>query len=377
MRKLFSTPHGARAGAWLARAAALWAAACGGAPEPAPEAAPDLSGRLRWATAEASPIVPIGALVAEVVPLPGGLHRIGPGVDGRLVAWLVSPGDAVTAGQPLASLQSVTLTDRGSRVTELEAAVGAAAAQLELARAARGAGVGTAQEEAAASAAWSAAEAGLRAARSGLRASRDTARAAEGGWVWAAPVGGVVSSLGCPLGQVSAADACVELVSGSGGVVDVGAPERLVARIDAAETLTGAWVGVSGETAELQLLSRAPSLDAHSRQLRLRFTAPEGARAGATGRLTLQVPASPGLSRVPAAALSRLGGQDVVFVRSAAGQPERGAAVAAAPGVRVVAVQRLGLVGGSAVIDGVSPGDSVAVGGVFLLKSLAASGGEE
>jgi cobalt-zinc-cadmium efflux system membrane fusion protein len=352
----------------------------GGDADGAPEPTPDLSARLRWAAAAPAAALPLATLPAEVLPAPDGLHRVGPGVEGRLLRWLVAPGDAVRAGQPLALIQSGALADRDARVSELRVHAEQAEARRAVATAEREAGVGTQASLAAATAEAAAAQAALRAARQGLRAAGALQPAEGGAFSWSAPADGTVGALSCAIGPLSPSDACVELWSAAATVVEVRVPERLLPALDAAGGAEGAFwpAGAEADAAPstLALLSRDPALDRGSRQLRLRFAAPPGARAGLSGRLSLRVPAPPTAAAIPAAALTRLDGHDVVFIKTdpEAPPPEgAGPEIAGAPGVRALPVHRRGAEGGQVFVEGLAPGAEVAVHGVFLLKSLAAS----
>jgi multidrug efflux pump subunit AcrA (membrane-fusion protein) len=331
---------------------------CAAPPPPPSPAADPLAGRVAWAAAEAAPEVPVATLPAEVAPAPGGLLELGPGVEGRLLQWAVGPGDRVAEGQPLARLASADLSDRLAQVGVLRDRARAAAEQARLIAASADAGVATAAEAQAAAATAAEAQAALRGAEAGLGARADT-RAAAGGWAWTAPAAGAVARLSCAPGPVAADAVCLALLTDAAAEVHVGLPERLLAWSDG--PLRGAWTGADGTAATLTLRGRAPLLDPRSRQRRLRFEAPAGARVGASGRLGL-LAAADGVVGVPAAALTRLGGEDVVFVGEATPVPR--------------SVEPVGQDADRVYLRGVQPGEQVAVKGVFLLKSLAALAAE-
>jgi cobalt-zinc-cadmium efflux system membrane fusion protein len=342
---------------------------------PAPAPAADggvpiaaLGARVGTEQAAAAARVPVVVVPAEVVPLPDGVHRVGPGVDARLLAWHVAPGDRVSAGQRLATLRATDLTERQGRVRALAAVAAQRSTLARLAAEAAAAGVGTAAEAAAAEAARAEAEAEWQAAQEGLRAAGAGADAADGDWAWTAPADGQVGALRCAPGPVEAGAVCAELVVTGAAAVEARVPERVLHHLGAgaAGAPVGAWVGADGAPAVLPLLAREPRLDPQTRQQTFRFAAPDGALLGASGRLTVEVPAGPEHATVPAAALTRLGGEAVVFV--------------VADGVaRPQPVKDLGPDGAQRVVAGLAPGAVVASRGVFLLKSLAAAaegGGE-
>ncbi len=359
-------------------ALALALAACGDAGPPAAPPARDLAARIDWSPAAPAPTVPLATLPAAVLSAPAGEALLGPGIDGRLLSWAVAPGDPVAAGQTLAIVESTELTDLSARVRELRAAVGRAREALALAEAAQSSGVGTAQQRVAARAQLDALGAQLTSAQARLRARQGSVEGRRGQWVWTAPQGGTVDALHCALGRVAADERCLRLVGAGDGVVEVRVPERLLPALDAAGTAaTGHWTGADGREATLAHRASAPAIDPHTRQLRVHFTAPPATRVGASGRLVLTVPADEVVA-LPAAALSRVGGQDVVFVDR---DPGSGPGIQAVPDDEnavcwMVPVTLLGQSGTTAHVRGLAtPAPRVATGGTFLLKSLAAGGG--
>src|SRR5690554_1177387 len=62
-------------------------------------------------------------LPAEVVLAPQGDHKLASSMDGKLVKWLVQPGEAVEVGEPLAELVARELTDLRASENELNQVV--------------------------------------------------------------------------------------------------------------------------------------------------------------------------------------------------------------------------------------------------------------
>ncbi len=329
----------------------------------------DLTDRVAFATAEAPERVPVTTLPAEVVPAPGGRHDVGPGVSGRILAWRVTEGDTVEAGQPLAELHSPDLAGLAARQAEHASAIAQAREALRLAEAGAARGVRSGADVQRARSALAAAQAAWSAARLEL-ASLDTLERQGDAWVWKAPTAGVVDHVRCPLGGVQADDVCLGLVAAGGQaavVLEVPVPERHLA------SLTGRvradFVAGDGRAWTFEELGRAPAIDPMTRSRSFRFglsDAEDPPLQGASGRAQLSVRADGTVHQVASSALTWVDGVPTVFVRDGDGtdtDPRN--------------VEVLGRSGGLAVVRGLSDGEEVAVRGVFLLKSLSSLDDEE
>lgn len=357
--------------ALLASAGLAVLAACGAAPvEEAPELA--LADRLRWTAAAPAVLQPVAVLPGEVVSDTAGEAWLGPGIDGRILHWRVGPGTAVEQGAALAVVESADLTTLSAEIRELRSAEARAAELRDLAESARAAGVGTAQEVAQAVATHSDLASRLAGARARLSARRGAVEGGAGGWIWTAPSAGVVDEVVCAEGRVSAGDRCLRLMRDNGGTtVEVHVPERVLPALEPlGSTVVGRWVGADKDPVELRFLAAAPALETATRQLRLRFSAPAGARVGASGRVELLVPGE-GLAQVPAEALLRVGGVPHLFVREPLDGAELQGVPADSPVAWLAPVERVGASGADVVVRWPGAPPQVATAGTFLLKSLA------
>lgn len=314
--------------------------------------------RVSWAPAAEAGPVPVATLPAEVVPAPGGRHAVGPGVDGRLVSWSVAPGDTVAAGDPLAELVSPELVSLDARSRELGAVVAQQEERLRLRRSAAERGVASAADVQEVLAELEEAKAAHAGVRRELRAHQDTSTRGGAGWVWRAPVSGVVGELTCSLGTVEASQTCLTLVQPQGVVLDVRVPERVLSHLDA--PVQASFIAGDGRSWTFAEVGRAPDVDPFSRSRAFRFAVVGDAAPlqGSSGRATLRVPAPADVQEIPDSALTRIEGEHTVFVR---GEPTHEA-------------RRVELVGRDdqmAWVRGLAPGERVAVRGVFLLKSLS------
>ncbi len=339
---------------------ALWAA-CGAEAPPDADGGPDLSKRVGFAEVEAPARVSVATLPAEVVPAPGGRHDLGPGVSGRIVRWLVTEGDEVVAGAPLAELTSPQLEALASSKGAQSSAVAQAQEALRLAEAGAARGVRSAADVQAAQAELAAARGAWRGAQ-GQLAALDTLTRAGDRWVWTAPSAGVVDHVRCGLGGVQAADVCLGLVASGGVVLRVDVPERHLLSLGG--RVQADFVAADGRSWTFEELGRAPAVDTYTRARTYRFGLVDGGEPplqGMSGRARLSVKADGTVHQVATSALTWVDGVPTVFVR-------RGEGHEADPKT----VEVLGRSDGLAVVRGLQPEDEVAVRGVFLLKSLAA-----
>lgn len=321
-------------------------------------AQPDLSERVAFAEVEPAERVPVAVLPAQILPDTGAVHDLGPGVEGRLIGWRVTPGDVVSAGDPLAELRSPELSGLESRASELAAIVAEQARTVELRQAAADRGVASAADLREAQGFLASSRAALDAVQSQLRAHRDTTTREGGTWLWRAPADGVVGEIRCALGGVDPSRTCLTLVQPEGVVLEVQVPERHLATLES--SVTAQFTAADGRTWSFDEIGRAPSIDPRSRSRSFRFaaTGPDGPLQGASGRALLEVEADPELVRIPLAALTRYDAIPAVFVASGElAEPK--------------AVEVVGRDAAGAVVRGLEPDDRVAVRGVYLLKSLA------
>ncbi len=363
--------------------AALSTAACDDQPAeppaPAPVIVPDLGARVAFAAITKTDTITKVSLPAEVVLPADAVKALAPPLPGRLVSWSLRLGDRVAAGAPLARVDSPQLTDLAAAERELAAVVRARRRVAAEQRRQMTAGLTTAQDVQALELSLRESQARLTAIREQLEArramgARDTEEEGSS-WIWRAPAAGVVQSIDCAAGVVASPEqACLTLLDLTRAELVVRVPERFIG--DVGEDVRVAFTAASRPDVShvLTLTRRDPTLDARSRTLAHYFVPPEGDAAaaavllpGASGRVELFGEAPADVHAVPAEAVTRFEGSDVVFV--AAG--ERPADAIPAP------VTVVGRHEGKMLVRGDLAADArIAVRGVFLLKSLRALGEE-
>lgn len=334
----------------------LWLLACSAEPTPT-ENSPNWRARVQFAPAEAADAVPVATLPARIEAAAGSATQLSPPAQARLVSWSVKPGDTVQPGDPLAVLRSPELVALHAEMSEARTALAGAEQALALAEQALERGVGARAERNLAEAARNDAAARLRRAERQLAASRDTTRGDGADQTWLSPAGGLVAELMCERGTVTPDDVCLRLEQPELATVRVGIPERLVGAVDLRVSATARFGAI--EAAGLSAVALSPSIDPHDRTQHLWLTAPS-APMGSRGLARLSMPAE-GVVRLPASALTSAGGGFQVFIDGAEGPEAR-------------EVELVGRDEDLRFVTGVNPGESVAIEGVFLLKSLLALG---
>lgn len=338
-----------------------------------------LAARVDFAPLEPARDATLVTLPGEVTLPPNASPSLAPPLAGRLRAWAVSLGAAVTAGAPLATLESPALTDLEAEARELSRVLDARRrlASRERAHVAEGLVGATTLFERELGVAEAAAR--LEAVRAQLAARSALGADAGAEWTWRAPIDGVVSALRCSPGAMVGPDSpCVTLLAIADAELRVHVPERLLGLVDASTRARFTAAAAPDAPIDLALSRVEPSVDPRSRTRAHHFTlppcppdgpCPDPLLPGASGRVDLVVAAPPGVFRVPAAAVTRLDGADVIFVAAAPDADEPG-------GATPIPVERVGRHGAHALVraPGLTPDMRVAVGGIFLLKSLRAFG---
>ncbi len=337
-------------------------AACSGGMAEEPAASPEPPQRVELGYEAAG-----AATQGDVVNLPGAVvlpedaqHALGPPGPVRLRRWLVAPGEAVTAGAPLAEAVPLEVGDLEAAAREQRAVLQSRSRLLEVVRGQVAAGVRPVDAE-------REAEVSVTEARGRLEAlTRQQATRGAGleGGVWRAPVSGVVSRLRCAPGSVQGPEAaCVEVLEVGRAQVEVHLPERLEGRVSVGSAAL-LYPASGGAAVELRVVRQAPTLEPSSRTRSIYLVATSGGAlaVGSSGRVRLQAPAAPGVVSVPAGAVTELDGAEVVFAR-------RGEGAAAVP-VRVE-----GRAGEALLVRGagLEVGTPVVVRGVLQAKSAALS----
>lgn len=297
------------------------------------------------------------AVLPAVVRLPGdGAQAIVVPFGGTVVRVLAQEGQSVAAGQPLLQLRSRDFL-------QVEAELGAAAAQVRLLsaqverdRALVREGIAPARQVLESEAQLKAAEA-QRASYVAMLASTRSVPGSPGDYLLLAPAGGVLAESGLIAGDAAAAEQVAFFVHDGARIwVDAQLAERLVERVR-----TGLRVEAGSPPRAGRVIAVGRSVAAATRGVLLRAELPAapGLRPGQVIELRVFAPVEPGTVLVPVSAVTRLGGKDTVFLAT-----ERGfIPVPVEAGLRAldsVAVRGPGLVGGR-----------VASSGVSALKALA------
>lgn len=302
------------------------------------------------------------AAVAElpaVVRFPGdGAQAIVVPFGGTVVRVLAHEGQAVTAGQPLLQLRSRDFL-------QVEAELGAAAAQVSVLRAQVERdrvlvqeGIAPARQALESEAQLRAAEA-QRASHVAMLASTRPVPGSPGDFLLLAPAAGVLAESGLIVGDAAVAEQVAFFVHDGGRIwVDAQLSERLVEHVR-----TGLRVEAGSPPQSGRVIAVGRSVAAATRGVLLRAELPAapGLRPGGVIELRVFAPVEPGTVLVPTAAVTRLDGKDTVFLAT-----ERGfTPVPVETGLRTlggVAVRGPGLAGGRVASTGVSALKALAQG---------------
>jgi cobalt-zinc-cadmium efflux system membrane fusion protein len=290
--------------------------------------------------------------------------RIAPRVEGRIVAVSANLGDKVSAGQALATLDSVALGEAQAALREAQSNHRVAQADFERAQ-------GLVAQEIIPQREFLRAQADLEKARSALRAAQDRLRL-----IGASPTGvdgGATLQLRSPLaGSVIARDATLGELAGPGTPVftvadlsklwiEANLTEDMLARVQpgaAAQVTVGAY---PGERFAGKVTYIAGVLDKETRAVPARIEV--GNKDGrlkpemfATATIETGKAGPPALS-VPDAAIVLMQGQPTVFLQEHGGFAPRPVETGARLGGRTV------------VKSGLQAGDHVVVAGTYALKA--------
>lgn len=367
---------------WLAFALAL--AACGNAHTPGEEAerdeeveaeggieltlSPEAIARSRIVTGTASMDAIWGGrgVPAELEPDPAFTAHVSSLVACRLVRIEVAVGDEVSAGRVLAVVAS-------GDVGESRAALASARARRDAALAARDrqaalveSGIGARRALIEAEAELADAEADVRGLSTSLRV---VGRGGGSDVAIIAPIAGVISERHATVGEVAAAGEPLFTITDPSHLWVIGhVPELDLSLAQAGAAAVLSVPAFPGERWPAHIDVVAPALDEATRTLRVRaaLEAPDPRlRAGLFGRLTITLDGAGSTALVvPATALARLGGEDVVFVPTE--EPGGFRAVPVRVGRREGAIVEI--------LDGLEEGDAVVIEGTFTLRSELSRG---
>lgn len=366
-------------------------------PEPAPEppASPNAATQsalslspqqiaalgIGFAPAQAASALPLGSVPATITLPPAARVAVTTPYPGTLVRLLVIEGQSVRAGEALGvvkAAQSVQFSGALARSRAELPMLAAQAARLSQ----------LAAEGIIAPARADEARASLRAAQATLAENQRLlamggAGSADGTITLRAPIAGRVAAVSAQTGAMVGDGAAPFLVENTSQFqLDLQIPERLAHKARKGAIVDVLLDGVAGRGV---ILSVAPSIDPQTRALAAKASLnwPAGLPASAVPGKNLQATlrnageragdsaasdaGAPALT-VPLAAITRLGDQDVVFVRLPADPVARSAIR-----LRATPVVVAGEAGGMAFIQqGLRAGTPVAISGIAELKSLSA-----
>lgn len=339
----------------LAALLPLVLAGCGRDAAPPPAAPPPKAAAPQTAVATPAADAPLARVPATVSLPPASRVAVTAPFSGAVRQLHVIEGQEVQAGQLLATVVSREALSLASDRARADARAGLAEANARRMErlAAEGVVAGARADEA---------RAALREAQvDRAEAARILARggaSADGIVRLVAPIAGRVSRVAVETGgPLDGMTAPFVIDAGNSYALQLQVPERLADRIRPGMAV------VLPDGGRGAILSVAPGLDPATRSIRAiaRIGAAPGLVSGRSLTVTILGDAGGDAVSIPSAAVTRLDGRDVVFVRGA-------------DGFRPVPVSVGGVADGRAtIVEGVAAGATVAVSGLPELKSQAAN----
>ncbi|MDE8653134.1 efflux RND transporter periplasmic adaptor subunit [Novosphingobium album (ex Liu et al. 2023)] len=309
--------------------------------------------------------VPLGTVPGQVTLPPQARVAVTAPFAGVAVRVLVLEGEQVAAGQPLAMVRAAQPVQFGAELARAKADLAVERAQAErLAMLAReGIVAGARADEA--RAAMRRTEATIAENRR-LLALGGAGR--DGSAVLHAPIAGRVASVAVETGGPVGGDKAPFVIENTARLtLDLQLPERLANTVRPGMAVDVPAPGAAGGKLTGRILSVGASLDPATRSILAKASLPAapglvpGQSVMAVIRATDSAPRRQGVS-VPVEAVTRIDGQDCVFVRQGTRFARRKVTVVAQADGRAV------------ISTGLNAGEAVAVSGVAELKSLL--GGE-
>lgn len=341
-------------------------------------------GKIAWEAAKTGSVAVSAVLPGQLVPNEDQTARLGAPVSGRVVAVLVNPGDRVTRGQVLVTLNSPEAAMAQAEAASADAALGAQRAQTTYATSARDRAERLLALKAIPRQDYERAVADDELTRSALvhaeaEAKRARSTAEQLGVVGSAsgevrvvsPVAGVLlARIAVPGAVVEAGSALVVVTDASSLWLQVQAPEQLASLFATGAQLRFTLSAFGAETFTAPIEAVGAALDPATRTLGVRARV-----ANASGRLKPEMLASvmvQGAQRssgvvLPDDAVQQLNGKSVVFVATPDG---KGGALLTARAV-TVGVRSEGRI---AVTSGINPGDVIVTRGAFTVKAAVQTG---
>ncbi len=336
-------------------------------------------GHVRWAPVEMGTAGASSSVPGQVVPNEDRTARLGAPAAGRVVAVRVSPGDRVTTGQVLVTLQSPEAGTAQADLTKAEAEVASRRAQATYAKSARERAErllalkaiprqdyerAVADDELALSAVAQA-EAEVRRARNTAAILGATSSAGGHSTLRSPLVGVVLARTAIPGTVVEAGAPLVVVTDPSKLWLTISAPEAMAGLFEAGGRLGFIVPAYPADTFTARIAAVGAGLDPETRTLQVR-----GSVDNSSGRLKpemlatvmIEGPPQGKAAIVPADAVQMIEGRPTVFVAEPDGKG----------GARFIGREvRLGPRSGSrvAVTAGLSAGDLAVVEGAFAVKA--------
>jgi cobalt-zinc-cadmium efflux system membrane fusion protein len=335
-------------------------------------------GGVRWSAAVATPLAESVELTGRLVVDEDHTARLSPSVKGRVTAVRANLGDAVSAGQPLVTLQSEEASARRADLAKAAAAVTEAQAALTYARTIRERAerllalkAGSAQDVERARADEAAADSHLRQAQTAEEQSRKALSvlqvdAATGEIQLASPIAGLVVARDAVDGAVIDAGVAALTVSDLRSLwLEFGAPDSVANQLQPGQSVSFSVSGLGG-TFEARLLRTNGALDPATRLVTVRASVANSA-AKLRPEMFVTVRAATTAARptitLPRDAVQLVDESPSVFIAEPDGK-------GGAKFIRRAVTTGSTSDGRTQIIYGVKPGDVVVTDGAFAVKSI-------
>jgi cobalt-zinc-cadmium efflux system membrane fusion protein len=300
-----------------------------------------------------------GAWLGRVIYDPARTVELRAPLAGQVTAVTVALGETVKLGQVLARIAAPELTTLQGAAREAEAQLTLAQQTVDRETGLHAKGISSTAELQQAQAERQRASAATSAAREQL--ARYGADGAQGEVVLVAPFDAtVVARHITPGQQVDATTDCLDLADTNATLIEFSVPTADSARVALGQTVQTQVDDLAGITLEATVNWIAPTVDAATRTVRVRASAPNPGgvlREGMLARAALAAQGDAGL-QVPVAALQQVDGLPFVFVQHAPDLFEARRVETAARSGEQVGIQA-----------GLEAGERIAVARAFVVKS--------
>ena len=335
-------------------------------------------GAVRWEAVTASSVASAVEVPAQVVPDEDRTSYIGAPAQGRIVAVSVHPGQQVTSGQPLVTLQSPEASSARADYEKARAQLTASQSAAAFARAARERAdrllvikAASRQEAERAKVDEDAAQAALQQARAEVTRTRGLlaqlgAASPSGAMVLRSPIAGIVLSRDADPGTVAEAGAPLVAVTDSRHLwLSLSAPDRVAATVRPGARVRFSVPAFPGDTFVARVEGVGGALDTATRMVPIHGVVESGLgrlRPAMFATAWLEGGAARSVVVVPSDAVQLLDERQVVFVARPDGKggarfERRDVTTGPATG------------GKTQVLSGIAAGDVIVVAGAFAVKS--------